>query len=439
MSGDTGTNGKNGAAGGPGECGWWAMLPPRAPAPTLADDRNVDCAIVGAGVTGLAVARRLAAHRPSWNIALLDERCVGQGPAGRNSGFVMDLGHYQPGVKAESNRNLITLARLGEASLRELVNEHGIDCQWSECGRFHVAVEPIGMRKLDTFAEGLDEMGEPYVRLSADDLARSLGTSYYRAGLRVSGGAFVQPAALMRGLAESLPSNVSLFENTRVSRIVRGRPHRVEVGEATVRAEHVVLATNGAIRCLGFLRRHVIPLFTFASLTRRLTPAEQERLGGLSEWGAVPEERMGATLRRTQDGRILVRATVRYDGDGATGSLTHQEATHRRSFEARFPMLRDVPFEFTWGGKLGMTLNDTHCFGTLEEGIHAAAAYNGVGIAMGTAFGTLMADQIVGIDAPLLPAVRALPRALWTPPDPVLGLGIKAYTSWLQHRAGAEL
>lgn len=56
-----------------------------------------DCVIVGAGFTGLACARRLATFRPDWKIAILDALCVGQGASGRNSGFVMDLGHWQSG------------------------------------------------------------------------------------------------------------------------------------------------------------------------------------------------------------------------------------------------------------------------------------------------------------------------------------------------------
>ncbi len=102
-------------------------------------------------------------------------------------------------------------------------------------------------------------------------------------------------------------------------------------------------------------------------------------------------------------------------------------------------MLSDVELEHTWGGKLGMTLHDTHCFGTVGERVHAAAGYNGVGLAMGTALGTLLADHISDEDSELLRQVRALPTATWMPPDPLLGVGVLAYTSWLKYRAGAEL
>jgi hypothetical protein len=49
----------------------------------------------------------------------------------------------------------------------------------------------------------------------------------------------------------------------------------------------------------------MFPLFTFASLTRVLTRDEQSTLGGALEWGLVPEEPMGTTVRRTRDRRKL--------------------------------------------------------------------------------------------------------------------------------------
>ena len=425
-----------------GECGW--EMPERPAGRCLDRDQSCDCVIIGAGVTGLAVARRLAAHRPDWDIAVVDELRVGDGAAGRNSGFVMDLGHYQRARGVEGNRSSIELSRFGQRLLRDVVVANDIECQWSECGRYHVAVEPIGLRKLDAFARSLELMAEPFSRLSAEELSQKLGTSYYQAGLQVDGGAMVQPAALAVGLAKNLPDNVQLYENTSVKHIVPGKPHQVIAEGATLTPEHLVLANNGSVRQLGYLRGRVIPLFTFASLSRPLTASEQSALGGLREWGAIPEERMGSTLRRTQDQRLLLRATVSYTADADAGSgesemLARARDTHRRSFDARFPMLRDVELEHTWGGKLGMTLNDTHCFGTVGERIYAAAGYNGVGLAMGTALGTLLADHISEQDSQLLRQVRALPTATWMPPDPLLGVGLRAYTSWLAYRAGAEL
>ena len=65
-----------------------AILPP-APAPTpLEADATADVAIIGAGFAGLSAARRLLQLDPKLKVMLLDAGRVGEGAAGRNSGFI---------------------------------------------------------------------------------------------------------------------------------------------------------------------------------------------------------------------------------------------------------------------------------------------------------------------------------------------------------------
>ena len=48
---------------------------------------------LGAGVTGLAAARRLAELAPEARIVLLEQYRVGYGASGRNAGFIIDTPH----------------------------------------------------------------------------------------------------------------------------------------------------------------------------------------------------------------------------------------------------------------------------------------------------------------------------------------------------------
>ncbi len=50
--------------------GWYAMLPPPAPANRLRGQQVADWVVVGAGVAGLAAARRLAELAPAARIVL---------------------------------------------------------------------------------------------------------------------------------------------------------------------------------------------------------------------------------------------------------------------------------------------------------------------------------------------------------------------------------
>ena len=425
-------------------CGWITTLPPLPPARRVTSASRADCVVLGAGFTGLAVARQLAAHRPEWRVIVLEAQRVGGGASGRNSGFVVDVGHYEAARGVDDNRHLTRLGRAGCDHLRELVTAHGIECAWTARGRLHGAVGDVGMRALEHFRQGLAAMAEPYEPLDAAAMASITGTTYYRAAIRTPGTVMVQPAALVRGLAASLPANVELCEESPVRAIDRGAKFALHIaasGDPTVVADRLFLATNGFTAALGFLRRRVFPMFTFASLTRVLTAEEQAALGGEAEWGLVPEEQMGTTVRRTRDQRILIRNTVSYAADMAVDAahLRHVRAIHERSFAARFPMLPRVDFEHTWSGVMGITLNRAHAFGKLADNVFAAAGYNGVGVAMGTICGKLLADLAVGADSPLLADALALSGPSWIPPEPLLGIGVRSTLARLAARARGEL
>ena len=56
--------------------------------PPLAGPIDVDVAIVGGGYTGLWTALELRERDPSLSVALLEAREIGDGPSGRNGGFL---------------------------------------------------------------------------------------------------------------------------------------------------------------------------------------------------------------------------------------------------------------------------------------------------------------------------------------------------------------
>jgi glycine/D-amino acid oxidase-like deaminating enzyme len=422
-------------------CGWYATLPAPAPPRRVTADERADCVVVGAGFTGLAAARQLARHRPEWRVIVLEASRVGFGASGRNSGFVVDVGHYDRKLGLEGNRRRVRLGRAGLEDLRELVREHAIDCSWTDRGRIHGAVADVGMRQLEEFCRGADQMGEPYEVLDTARLAAITGMSYYRAAVRTPGAAMVQPAALVRGLAAALPPSVELYEESPVRTVEQGAKFRLEAGDGVVITNRLLLATNGFTPSVGFLRSRMFPMFTFASLTRALTASEQSALGRDSQWGLVPEERMGTTVRRTCDQRVLIRNTVRYSPELEVSDAWRRNVRdiHLRSFRSRFPTLAEVDFEYTWGGVMGISMNSAQFFGRIADDVYASGAYNGVGVAMGSISGKLLADLVVGADSGLLRDIQALPGPTWIPPEPLLGIAVRFTLTRLQARAGAEL
>jgi glycine/D-amino acid oxidase-like deaminating enzyme len=419
-------------------CGWNAMLPAPEPACRLTGRLDADWLVLGAGFTGLAAARRLAEHDPDARVVLVEAQRLGLGASGRNSGFAVDVGH--PHGSPENERRHIRLARAGIAALRETVQKHGIECDWTGRGRLHGAVGRRSVRALEGLARRLDALGEPFAWLDAAAVAAHTGTHYYAAAVHTPGTVLLQPAALARGLARTLPANVELFEESPVLELQLGRENRVACRSGLASARGIVLATNGLLPALGFLRSRVLPLLTFASLTRPLRDDEEAALGGEPVWGLVPEDTLGTTVRRGCRGRILIRNTVHCTPPLRISDRRRPRIArrHRDALRARFPGLGGVQIEHTWGGLIGVSLNDSPCFGDVARGVFAAGAYSGVGISMGTAAGMLIADLAVGRESPLLDDRLALPRPAWLPPDPLRTVGARAALAFLQARAGAE-
>ncbi len=272
------------------------------------------------------------------------------------------------------------------------------------------------------YLEALDIAHRP---LDAGELQQRLGSSYYRAGIQIGDGALVQPAALVRGLADSLPDNVQLHEQSAVLKIVDGKPLTLQLNDAEVSADRVVVATNYEAPALGLLRRYLIGSTLAGSFTRVLTESERASLGYLTEWGAISLHGGGATVRLTHDGRLKIRNTAEYHGGRllSDSELAQRQSTHRAAFEKRFPRLAHVPFEFAWSGVEGITRNGTNFFGRQRDNVYYAGGYNGSGVSRGTAFGTAIADYASGEETQTVSDCLASAPGAWIPPRPLLDIG----------------
>jgi glycine/D-amino acid oxidase-like deaminating enzyme len=398
----------------------------------LKDEERAHCAIIGAGFTGLAAARHLAKLQPDWRIVVLDAQRAGDGASGRSSGFLVDLAGFIQAMEPEQGRRFIGLSRHGIEELRRLTQEFRIECAWDEKGWLHAAAGDVGLRSLEALPSWLEELEEPFECLNPTAIERITGSRFYRAGLRLPGSVLVQSAALVRGLADHLPENVDLFENSAVLRLEGGSPFRLETTGGAMTAERLIVATNGYMPALGLLKRRVFPLVSFGSLTRPLSTGEQALLGGEEEWGLLAQDPMGSSIRRTRDQRILIRNGLHYSPNLRVSAGLRRKARqlHLHALRARFPGLANIEFDFTWAGILGASRNQAPFFGHLRKDVVATAGFTGAGIAIGTTCGEALADLLVGAETPHLRDLLTLPGPSWIPPEPFLSPGIR----WRVHR-----
>jgi glycine/D-amino acid oxidase-like deaminating enzyme len=112
-----------------GRSGWDAILPGREPQAPLERDIDCDYLVVGAGFAGLSAAWRLRQLDAQARIVILEAHQVASGPAGRNSGFMIDLPHALAsgsygGDDSEDRRN-IRMSRAAIAFAGKIARECG--------------------------------------------------------------------------------------------------------------------------------------------------------------------------------------------------------------------------------------------------------------------------------------------------------------------------
>ncbi|MEM7501493.1 MAG: FAD-binding oxidoreductase [Pseudomonadota bacterium] len=414
-------------------CGWNQLLPPRVPHAPLSADTSVDVAVIGAGYTGLAAGKRWAESRPDERVAVIDATTLGEGSPGRNSGFLLEItlandADVQAVTRLQTCNGLLgtTIRRL-----RDTIYDAGIDCQIEHCGVYRAAAGAAGRAALTQYAAFLSAADLPFERLSRDALGERLGTRFYAEGLFSPHCYLVQPAALIRGLASTLPGNLTLYENTPASRLVReAGGWRVITPEGELSAGRVVVANNAFAKELGIARSRLTAIYTYAALTEPLSADT----GSEGTWGLLPAHRLGATLRRTRDNRLLVRAHYDYERETPNVRVAKELAA---CLGRRFPGLGQARFESVWGGATGLTLNGAPVWGEYKPGLFVSAGCNGGGVVKGTLFGECLADLALGQPCPDISSLFG--QASWMPPDPLRRLGF-SLTAWLERRqAAAEM
>jgi len=426
----------------PRPSGWNAILPEAPVGRRLAGRQAADFVVVGAGFTGVAAARRLGELAPEKRIVLLEAQRAGMGASGRNSGFIIDARHNSDASTdaMAANRRILRLNRFAIAWLRELVETHQIRCDWQNRGQYRAAATAAGVRATEPIVGMSKALGLAHEVLSRDDIAARLGTAYYGAAVHQPGTILMNPAALVRGLAYSLPANVDFFEESPVTAIDHGPRHRLRTPEGEIATPMLILATNGFTDGWGFLEQHLIRLVTYASLTRPLTDRQLATMGSDENWGVTCTVRMGSTVRRTADNRLMMRNRFRYGGDTAMGEaeLARARRSHALALKARFPQLGEPAIEHSWGGFVCLSRNSAPFWGELAPGVLASVCCNGVGVPKGTFSGRAIAEYALGHDSDLVRDMLTFPKAANHRLGPFLGLATRARLVYDQWRAGAE-
>ena len=408
------------------------------PRPALPGDRETDVAIVGAGFTGLWTALYLARADPSVRVTVVEAEVAGFGASGRNGGWCSALfpASLATLAKQSSRERAVAQHAAMRASVDEVLQaaeEEGIDAQATKGGTISLArTGPQWERAQQEVADarrwGRDE--HELRLLDAEEATAVLAGTRVRGATYTPDCAAIHPARLVRGLAEAVERRgVTLHEHTRAEAIA---PGRVVTDHGTLRAEHVIRATEGYTCTLQGQKREVIPVYSLVIATEPL-PAEVWEQIGLRRRETFSDQRHLIIYgQRTADDRLVFggrgapyhfgsRVRPAYDRDERV--FTELQAT----LVDLFPVLRDARITHRWGGNLGIA-RDWNASVGLDPftGLGWAGGYVGDGVSTTNLAGRTLADLVLDRDTDLtrLPWVGHRSRA-WEP-EPLRWLGINA-------------
>ncbi|NYF96874.1 L-2-hydroxyglutarate oxidase [Janibacter cremeus] len=263
-------------------------------------------AVVGGGILGVAIARRILQLQPHAEVTVLEkEPRLAAHQTGHNSGVVHAGLYYVPGsLKAR-------LCRRGVHLLQELCTEHGL--AYDECGKVLVALDEDERTRLSDITERARANGVPGVREIGPDELREIEPHVTGvAALHSPHTAIVDYAAVTRAMAQEVTAAGGRIRTSFEVTGIRPDGERTVLTGAegqAVRAEQVVLCAGlQADRVAALAGDEEDPrIVPFRGEYHLLRPERRDLVRGLVY--PVPDPRypfLGVHLTPRVDGEVMV-------------------------------------------------------------------------------------------------------------------------------------
>ena len=372
----------------------------------LKGSHKADIVIIGGGFTGLSSAYNLKRRFPDKKIVVLEGACCGYGASGRNGGFsgagIPGLMRYVEKMGAEAGRKAYDASLYGLNQIKEVIDEHGVECEFEENGMLQAAISDEQAKHLEEEYETYKSMGLEAAFVQGKELEAEIKSPRYIAGLKFPYGAILNPTKLAREMKRVVEkAGVEVREKTLVMRVTPGKVHRIETELGEISAPALVLGLNGYSHKLGFFRNRVLPLCSYVIATEPLSEAQWESIGWLNRQGLSDQRVLFNYQRPTADGRIVIGGSdYPYYANDALSSGNNKPVVEllAKDFFTTFPQLEGLRIDHAWGGTMGFTLDFVPSVGVMGEhkNIFYGVAYNGHGVVFGQTAGRIISELIAG-------------------------------------------
>lgn len=373
---------------------------PPVSTPALDSDRTVSVAIIGGGFAGLSTALHLAER--GTDAVVLEVQEPGWGASGNNGGQLnpglkLDPDTVEATFGADLGRRMIAFAWNTPTFTLDLIRRHQIACEARQNGTLRAAYHETNAAAIEATAEQCLRRGMPVSVLDRDALRQATGTDRYARAMLDRRGGDVQPLSYVRGLAHAaIAAGVAVHGQTPALSLRReaGR-WRVETPRAVVRADKILIATNGFTDDLWpGLRQTIVPVFSSIAATE---PLPDDVARAIMPTRSVLYESGHITVyyRIDSSNRLLMggRGPMQWISDPSAVAYLMRYAVRL------WPALRGIRWTHGWNSRLAMTADH---YPHVHEPAPGALVYlgcNGRGVALATAMGAQLARRLTEGDA----------------------------------------
>lgn len=371
-----------------------ASANPAPERPPLQGDIEADVCVIGAGFTGISAALHLAER--GYRVVVLEGARVGWGASGRNGGqmvnsYSRDIDVIEKTYGIDAARALGSMMFEGGDIIRERIRQYDIRCDYKPGGVF-VACNARQARGLEHHKALWNRWGNDQLELfDRSRLGDIVASDRYHGALLDRRSGHVHPLNLVLGEAAAVESlGGRIFEDSRVTDVVRGPTVTVKTSTGQVRARFAVVAGNAY---LG----NLIPELAIKAMPCGTQMVATEPLGEARARALIPRDYCIEDcnyildyFRLTGDFRLIYGGGVNYGG----GDPASIENFIRPKLERTFPQLRGVKIDHAWGGDFLLTLTRIPQLGRLGDNLYYAQGYSGHGVNTTHLAGKLIAEAM---------------------------------------------
>lgn len=360
--------------------------------PELEGAIKADVAIVGGGFSGVATAVELSER--GYKVVLLESNRIGWGASGRNGGQIIGGYGQNPGAFRSTigSEGVDIVEGMGVECvdiIKQRIEKYNIDCdlKWGYC--------EVGLKKrhLKSYQQWAED--DPAMRLlDQDQIKEYVNSELYLGGYYREDWGHIQPLNLCIGeakVAQSLGANI--FENSQVTNITYGDNPVVTTQKGSVKAGHVILCGNAYMgKLVPYLDARVLPATSCIIGTEPLSDEQLQQT--MVRDVAVCDSRTALDYYRlSADKRLLFGGLSNYTGLEPANA----EAVMRNKMAKVFPLLKDVKIDYSWSGRMGISVRRMPQIGRIKNSnILYASGYSGHGVAPTHMTGRLLAEAVDG-------------------------------------------